>query len=256
MTNMDMVGLAIVLVVIGTPVLCIAIIAGWLRHRSALRKNQEAGLPGPANVNTPRMVRDLVVRPDAFFSAVSEGPANLFTPFLWLVAAAIVFSFGLLAGSDPLILTSSLQNVIFLNLLALVLMVPCIELAWLGVSGIFWVLSRLSGGSGSFRKTLQNTGYGLAAGLVLYGAILLLGALVLAVFQIPVTPFGSPAPGNRMVAGIVTGGSLVASFWAFILMAQGLRHAEKISLAKAAVAAGVPVLAFVIFSNLRYLAPA
>jgi len=205
-------------------------------------------------VNTPRMVLDLIVRPDAFFTTVSKGPASLFTPAIWLVAAGIVMSAGLMAGSDSVILKSGFGNVLFLNLLALVLMIITVMLAWTGVSGIFYALSHRFGGTGSFSKTLENTGYGLAAGFILYGLILLLGALVLTVFQVPVTPFGSPVPGNLVVAGIVTGGSLIAALWAFILMSRGLRHSMIIPPAKAAVSVGVPVLVFVIFSNLHYLA--
>jgi hypothetical protein len=256
MTNMDMVGLAFVLVVIGIPVLCVVVIAGYLAHRSAMKKNQENGIPGPVNAGTPEMVLDLVARPDAFFKTVSEGPVDLFAPFLWLVVAGIVFSFGLMAGSNPFILQSGVVNVLFLNLLALVLMIPSIALAWIGASGVFYAISHLSGGSGSFRKTLQNTGYGLAPGLVLYGLILLLGALVLTVLQIPVTPFGDPVPGSMVLAMIVTGGSLIASIWSFVLMTLGLRYSGNLSLAKAAVSVGVPVLVFLIFSNLHSLAPA
>jgi hypothetical protein len=55
---------------------------------------------------------------------------------------------------------------------------------------------------------------------------------------------------------IVTGGSLIALLWRFILMTHGLRHASALSPRKAAVCVGVPVLVFFLFSNLRYLAPA
>jgi hypothetical protein len=253
---MDMVGLGFLLVLIGMPLLCVVVIAGYLAHRSAIQKSTEDSSPGPASVNTPRMVLDLVVRPDAFFRTVSEGPATIFTPFLWLLAAAMVFSFGLMAGSAPMILASGFGNLLFLNLLALVLMTTTIVLAWIGASGIFWVLGHLLGGYGSFRKTLQNTGYGLAPGLVLYGLILMLGALLLTALQIPVTPFGNTVPADPLVTMIKTGGSLIASLWGFILMTHGLRYAQKISLAKAAVCVGVPFLVFVIFANLQYLAPA
>ncbi|HEX3001848.1 MAG TPA: Yip1 family protein [Methanoregula sp.] len=255
MTNMDMVGLASALVFLGVPILCIVIVAGYLAHRSAIKKNKEQGIQKPVNVNTPRMVHDLIVRPDTFFLTVSEKPATLFMPFLWLLIAGIVISVGLMAGSNPLILAAGFGNVLFLNLLAIVLMTVSIVLAWTGASGIFYVLSGLFGGSGSFRKTLQNTGYGLAPGLVLYGLALLLIPLALAIFQAPVTSPGNPVPQDLVLALIVTGGTLIASLWSFILMTHGLRHSRNISRAKAAVSVGVPVIIFLIFSNLRYLAP-
>lgn len=254
--SMNMVGLAFSLVFFGVPILCIGIIAGYLAQRSAKKKNREQGIPVPADVNSRRMIHDLVVRPDAFFKTVSQGPATIFTPFLWLFAAGIVISAGLMEGSNPLVLASGIGNVLFLNLLAIVLMTASIVLAWMGASGIFSVLSRLYGGSGSFRKTVQNTGYGLAPGLILYGLVLILAPFLLTAFQILVTSSGNPVPENLVLAGIVTGGTLIASLWSFVLMTRGIQYSMNVSPAKAAVSVGVPVLVFLIFSNLRYLAPA
>jgi len=255
MTNMEGVGLAFLIVIIGVPVLCAVVIAGWLADRSAMQKNREAGGPEPVNVNTRRMIRDLIIRPDAFFGKVSEGSDTLFTPFLWLFAGSIVMSAGVMAAVDLHFLTSGLVNVLFLSLVALVLMTSAIVLAWLASSGAFYVMSHLFRGSGSFRKTLQNTGYGLAPGLVLYGVVLLLGTLALTAFQIPVIPFGNPSPGNQMLSIIGRAGMLIASLWGFFLMTHGLRYARNLPLAKAAVSVGVPVVIFLIFSNLQYLAP-
>lgn len=255
MTNMEGVGLAFLIVIIGVPILCMAVIAGWLADRSGMKKNREKGVPEPVNVNTPRMVLDLFLRPDAFFRTVSEGSDTLFTPFLWLFVGSIVMSFGVMAAVDLHSFMYGVVNVLFLTLVALVLMTFAVVLAWIALSGVLYVASHLFRGSGSFWKTLQNTGFGLAPGLVLYGLILILASLALAAFQIPVVPFGNPAPGNLLLTVIGRAGTLIASLWVFVLMTYGLRYARNIPLEKAAVSVGVPVLIFLIFSNLQYLAP-
>jgi hypothetical protein len=255
MTNMEGVGLAFLIVIIGVPVLCAVVIAGWLAERSVMKEKRENGEPDPVIVNTHRMILDLIIRPDAFFRTVSEGSDTLFTPFLWLFAGSIVMSAGVMAAADLHFLLSGIVNVLFLSLVALVLMTSAIVLAWLASSGVLYVMSHLFRGSGSFRKTLQNTGYCLAPGLVLYGLVLLLCILALTAFQVPVIPFGNPSPGNQVFSIIGRAGVLIASLWVFLLMTHGLRYARNISLAKAAVSVGVPVVIFLIFSNLQYLAP-
>jgi hypothetical protein len=255
MTNMDGVGLAFLTVIIGVPLLCVGIIAGFLAHRSAVQKDREAGRPEAVDVNTPGMVRDLILRPDAFFRTASEGPDTLFAPFLWLFTASIMLSVGMMAAVDLHFFTSGIANVIFLTLLALVLMTLSTVLAWIASSGVVYLLSRLLGGAGPFRKTLQNTGYALAPGLVLYGLVLLLGTLALAALQVPVVPFGTPSPGNQLLSLIGRAGVLIASLWVFVLMSYGVRHARNISFRQAAVSAGVPVLLFLVFVNLQYLGP-
>jgi hypothetical protein len=256
MTNMDGVGLAFLIVIIGVPVLCAVVIAGYLAHRSVMKKNRDAGGPDPVNVNTHRMIRDLIIRPDAFFRTVSEGSDTLFTPFLWLFAGSIVMSAGLMAAVDLHIFTSGLTNVLFLSLVALVLMTVSTMLAWIASSGVVYLVSGLFQGSGPFRKTLQNTGYGLAPGLVLYGLLLLSGTLALTVLQVPVVPFGTPSPGNQLLSLIGRAGVFIALLWVFVLMSCGVRHARNISFLDAAVSAGVPVILFLVFVNLQYLAPA
>jgi len=158
-----------------------------------------------------------------------------------------------MSAADIHYITSGFGNVLFLTLLAWVMLTVAIVLAWLALSGIVFTMSHLFRGSGSFRKTLQNTGYGLAPGLMLYGLILLLASLALSAFQTPVIPFGNPASQNQVFLIIGWAGVLVASLWVFVLVSQGLRYARNIPLVKAAVSVGVPVLIFLIFSNLKYL---
>jgi len=255
MTNMDGVGLAFLVIIVGVPILCVCVIAGWMVHRSARKKSREAGGPEPVNVNTPHMIRDLLLRPDAFFRTVSEGPDTLFATFLWLLAASIVMSVGLMAAVSLNYFSSGIGNVLFLTLVAVVLMTLSSVLAWVASSGVVYLMSHLFRGSGSFKKTLQNTGYALAPGLALYGLVLLLGTLALAAFQVPVIAFGTPLAGNQLLAIISRAGTLIASLLVFLLMTYGLRHARNISPMKAAVSAGVPVLIFLVFVNLQYLGP-
>jgi hypothetical protein len=256
MTNMDGVGLAFMIVLVGVPILCVGIIAGWLAHRSAVQKDTAEGRPEAVDVNTTGMIRDLLLRPDTFFRTVSEGPDTLFAPVLWLFAGTIVLSLGVMAAVALHFFTSGIANVLFLTLVALVLMTFSTVLAWIASSGVAYLISHLFHGSGSFRKTLQNTGYGLAPGLVLYGLVLLLGTLALAALQVPVVPVGPPAPGNQMLSLIGRAGVLIASLWVFVLMTYGLRHTRNISFRQAVVSAGVPVLLFLVFVNLQYLGPA
>lgn len=209
------------------------------------------------DVNTSRMISDLILRPDAFFRKLEEGSESLFTPLLWLFASSIVMSIGMMAATDIHYFTFGIGGVLFLILVALVLLTFYTVLAWIGSSGFFYLTSGLfGGGSGPFRKTLQNIGYGLAPGLILYGLILLLGSLAVAASQIPVMPFGPPSLGNQLISIIGRAGTLIASLWGFILMTHGLRYARNLPFVKAAVLVGVPVVVSLIWLNLQYLGPA
>ncbi|MDD1660814.1 MAG: YIP1 family protein [Methanomicrobiales archaeon] len=197
----------------------------------------------------------LLVNPNAFFGRDPPEWEALRTPALIVLAAALV------AGATAFLTTGFLARimppdvqqyqgimVIFGTIGALV----GIFLFWVAWAGVFFVISLLFQGKGSFRRTLAATGYG-------YLPLVIGSAVSLAIFWvfspgIRVAPVTSVEEIQAAVTALTHQPVMVLSgilgiiflLWAANIWIFGIRYARGLTLRNAAVTVGVPVALYII----------
>jgi hypothetical protein len=131
---------------------------------------------------------------------------------------------------------------------------------WIIFAGVFTVISMVFKGSGSFKRTLQCTGYGLLP--VVIGSVI---SLLVALYYVPMiqapvlTSFSDPAAIQRAMEGVLqdpafreftlisTVISIIFLAWSANLWIFGMQHARSLPLKKAAVTVLVPVIIYVAY---------
>ena len=189
-----------------------------------------------------QQLRLLLFSPDRFFAERATRPVNLKTPFLIVCGLFLVEIVGnydtitaytrTLELADP-----SAYPIVYVGLAATALS-PF--LAWISYSAVFYGVSYLYRGRGTFLRTLVYVGYGCAP-------LIIGGLLHLALFQIislPVQDHFIPArvaAHATTVALIDAGIAIPVLLWCGFLWTAGMRHARSLSARQALVTVFVPV---------------
>ena len=208
---------------------------------------------------------DILVRPDAFFSSAMAEKESLKIPALIILSGGIVaaitgylmggLSAKMMAGVMP-----GLEVVITLSATAGALIGTFIF--WLVASGIFYVISSLLKGQGSFTRVLEVVGYGYLPQIA--GSILTLVAAVLYIPRITVPTLTKAAledpamieqvtkafmhdPAMMELTQITTLVSIVFMLWSAHIWIFGIKHARGLSPRDAAICVGIPVVLYVLY---------
>lgn len=208
---------------------------------------------------------DILVRPDAFFSKTIAEKESLKIPALIILSAGIVaaitgylmggLSAKMMAGVMP-----GLEVVITLSAMAGAFIGTFV--VWLVASGIFYLISSLLKGQGSFKKVLEVVGYGYLPQIA--GSILTLIAAVLYIPRITVPTLSKAAledpamieqvtkafmhdPAMMELTQITTLVSIVFMLWSAHIWIFGLKHARGLSMRNAAICVGVPIVLYVLY---------
>ena len=189
-----------------------------------------------------RQLKLLCLSPDKFFAERSTRPVNLKTPFLIVCGLFLVEIAGnydtIIAYARTLELADpSAHPIVYVGLAATALS-PF--LAWVSYSAVFYGVSYLYKGRGTFLRTLANVGYGCAP-------LIIGGFLHLALFQIislPVQDHFIPArvaAHTTVVSLIDAGVAIPVLLWCGFLWTAGMRHARSLAARQALVTVFVPV---------------
>ncbi len=189
-----------------------------------------------------QQLRLLLFSPDRFFAERATRPVNLKTPFLIVCGLFLVEIGGnydaittyarTLELADP-----SAHPIVYAGLFATALS-PF--LAWVSYSAVFYGVSYLYRGRGTFLRTLVYVGYGCAP-------LIIGGLLHLALFQIISLPMQDHFIPARVAAHATTvalidaGIAIPVLLWCGFLWTAGMRHARSLSARQALVTVFVPV---------------
>jgi len=189
-----------------------------------------------------RQLKLLCLSPDKFFAERSTRPVDLKIPALIIFGLFLVEIAGnydtIIAYARTLELADpSAHPIVYVGLAATALS-PF--LAWVSYSAVFYGVSYLYKGRGTFLQTLANVGYGCVP-------LIIGGFLHLALFQIislPVQDHFIPArvAAHTTVVSLVDAGVAIAVLlWCGFLWTAGMRHARSLSARQALVTVFVPV---------------
>ena len=210
-------------------------------------------------------IGDLLFRPDTFFRRVVAEPESLKIPALIVIAGGIIAAAAayVVAGtySKMFEAAAGAGMASFIGLAGAVsAFIMFVVIWWIIFAGAFTVISLVFKGSGSFKRTLQCTGYGLLP--VVIGSII---SLFVALYYVPMiqapvlTSFSDPAAIQRAVEGVFqdpafreftlisTAISIIFLAWSANLWIFGMQHARNLPLKQAAVTVLVPVVIYIVY---------
>ncbi|HPX72662.1 MAG: Yip1 domain protein [Euryarchaeota archaeon ADurb.BinA087] len=212
------------------------------------------------------MLPFLLFRPDTFFSERMNVPEDLKIPGIIAVIGAIIsaagaylasgvysglFSAAAGEGMAPVMGAVSALSAFFAFLI----------LWWIIFAGIFYLLSMVFSGSGTFRRTLEFTGYGLVP--VIIGLIIsaLVSLYYLPMVEVPViSNIQDPAAVQRFMNDILMDPafreytrisaviSVIFLAWSANLWIFGMKNARSLSIRNAIIVVLIPVIIFAIYT--------
>ena len=210
-------------------------------------------------------ILDILISPDAFFRNAINKKENLKVPLLIVLCGAIVsavhaYLVGGLTGKMMSALIPGMATIVTLS--AVIGAIVAIFLIWIVMTGIFYGLSFLFRGQGSFRRCLEFTGYGYLPQIL--GSVI---SVIVAFMYIPrvVVPQISAAaiqdpqaiqdavkalmhdPAMMEMTQIIAVISTVFLLWSANNWIFGMKYARNLSMRDAAICVGVPVIAYVLY---------
>jgi hypothetical protein len=205
---------------------------------------------------------NILTSPDAFFQEKITNNEDLRIPALIILAIGIIGAFtAVLVAQLSARMMPEFGSIILIA--AVVGTVTGAFFLWLIWSGLIYGLSLACAGEGSFKRTLEFTGYGFIPQAI--GSVITLGATL---YYLPHLsgPAVSPAHISQGIQGVqaamdammqtpamiqyleVTGLVTITFFlWSAFLWINGIRHARNLSPRDAILCAGVPSVLYVIF---------
>ena len=210
-------------------------------------------------------ILDTLISPDAFFRNAINKKEDLKVPLLIVLCGAIVgavhaYLVGGLTGKMMSALIPGMATIITLS--AVIGALVAIFLIWIVMTGIFYGLSFLFKGQGSFRRCLEFTGYGYLPQIL--GSVI---SVIVAFMYVPkvVVPQISAAamqdpqviqdavktlmhdPAMLEMTQIIVVITTVFLLWSANSWIFGMKYARNLSLRNAAICVGVPVIAYVLY---------
>ena len=202
---------------------------------------------------------NVLTTPNRFFSELSERDANLTIPagivlILALIEAILlVIIIGTIMRRFPGNMTQSGTDTAALIIVELISGFAF----WLVVAGVFYAISVLFKGNGSFKRCLEFTGYGFIPAIV---ASVIGLAVIMVVLRTIEFPVESPELMTQTLMPQLEQNALMKTLpiitnllglWGAYIWIFGIKHARNISTRDALITVGVPV-GIVIMSHLNY----
>lgn len=210
-------------------------------------------------------LQEVLVNPDAFFSSVLAEKESLKTPALIVLAGGIVAAvYGYLIGG----LSAKMMADVMPGMDAIIYLSATLGaligtfIFWLILAGIFYGISAVLKGSGSFNRVLEIVGYGYLPQII--GTLITLIAAVMYIPRITVPALSKAAledpammqeatkafmhdPAMMELTQITTLVSIVFMLWSAHIWIFGMKHARGLSPRDAAICVGVPIVLWVLY---------
>jgi hypothetical protein len=245
------------LMVIGVSILVlIVVISYFVHHYLSKRVSGDTGRPATGEISSRKVaLRKILFHPDVSFGQVTESKTNLFRPFLLITISGLIFYTGFWSLVLFLSRKTGLLLALFWGIGSYPFTVIFIYLGWCILSALFFTLSTLFKGTGLFKTTLQNTGYGMAFVLLFSGVLVvvstginssLLGDPNFDEFQRAVAATGIPYESpDQIPTEIIYILSLIPFIGGVILWSYGLKHSRTIPFSRATILVSVVIAVIV-----------
>ena len=207
----------------------------------------------------------ILINPNAFLQDRMKENVSLKIPALIVLVSAIISAAAAYLMVTPTIkmmsnILSGMDTIIVLAAVVVTIVVTFIS--WLVYAGIFYILSTMFKGKGTFNRTLEIVGYGFLP-QVMGGIITVIVALEyipnVIVQSIPAGTTDSQVilaattnlmhdPAMMAFTQITTLISIVFLLWSANIWIFGLQHSRLLSVRDAALCVGVPVVLYILYT--------
>ncbi len=208
---------------------------------------------------------DILIRPGAFFEDAIAEKESLKIPGLIVLVLGIVSSvygylIGGLTGKMMAGLIPGMESIIAISTILGALL--GIFIFWMIWAGVFYLVSVVFKGNGTFKRTLEFVGYGYLPQI--FGAILTLIVAMQYIPRVIVPQIATNAaedpqliqeavnalmhdPAMMEMTQITSIISIVFLLWSANIWIFGLQHARKLSVRDAALCVGIPVVVYILY---------
>jgi hypothetical protein len=210
-------------------------------------------------------VIDILFHPDAFFrNVVTEKEDLKFPAIIVLIGSLAAAGYGyLIGGLTARMMSSAMPGIdTIITLSSVIGAVIGTFIFWIVGAGIFYAISTVFKGQGSFKRVLEIVGYGYLPQI--FGSLITLVAAIEYVPKISVPTLSSAAlqdptvmeqtmkafmhdPAMFELTQITSLVAVVFLLWSASIWIFGLQHARQLSLKDAALCVGIPVILYVIY---------
>ena len=212
-----------------------------------------------------RSFTDILINPNAFFADVMGEQENFRLPLIILLAGGIIAAgYGyLIGGVTAKMMSGALPGIdIIITLSSAIGALIGVFIFWVVWAGVIYLISSAFKGKGTFKRTLQVTGYGYLPQV--FGSLICLIAAFEYVPKIVVPQISSammqdPAavqgittamlrdPAMLELTQITTVITIVFLLWSANIWIFGLQHARGISTRDAALTVGIPLVIYIAY---------
>lgn len=208
---------------------------------------------------------DILIRPGAFFKDAIVEKESLKIPglivlVLGIVSAVYGYLIGGLTGKMMTGLIPGMESIIAISTILGALL--GIFIFWVIWAGVFYIVSLVFKGNGTFNRTLEFVGYGYLPQI--FGAILTLIVAMQYIPRVIVPQIATNAaedpqliqeavnalmhdPAMMEMTQITSIISIVFLLWSANIWIFGLQHARKLSVRDAALCVGIPVVVYILY---------
>ena len=208
---------------------------------------------------------DILIRPGAFFKDAIVEKESLKIPglivlVLGIVSAVYGYLIGGLTGKMMAGLIPGMESIIAISTILGALL--GIFIFWMIWAGVFYLVSVVFKGNGTFKRTLEFVGYGYLPQI--FGAILTLIVAMQYIPRVIVPQIATNAaedpqliqeavnalmhdPAMMEMTQITSIISIVFLLWSANIWIFGLQHARKLSVRDAALCVGIPVVSYILY---------
>jgi len=208
---------------------------------------------------------DILIRPDTFFENVFKEKESLKIPAL-IVLAGAVFAAAyatMISGLTGSMMASAMPGMeTFIAISTVIFTIIAVLIVWVIMAGVFFGMSLLFKGQGSFTRCLEGVGYGYLPQV--FGTLV---SLIIAFDYIPkiVVPQVSSSalqdpqvlteavtalmqdPAMRELTQISTLISIVFLLWSANSWIFAMKHARALSMRDSAICVGVPIVIYILY---------
>ena len=208
---------------------------------------------------------DILIRPGAFFKDAIVEKESLKIPGLIVLVLGIVSSvYGyLIGGLTGKMMTGLIPGMELIIAISTILgSLLGIFIFWVIWAGVFYIVSLVFKGNGTFKRTLEFVGYGYLPQI--FGAILTLIVAMQYIPRVIVPQIATNAaedpqliqeavnalmhdPAMMEMTQITSIISIVFLLWSANIWIYGLQHARKLSVRDAALCVGIPVVLYILY---------
>jgi len=209
---------------------------------------------------------DILIKPGAFFKDAVAEKENLKIPavivlVLGIISALYAYLISGVTGKMMAGLFSGMESIITISS-ALGALIG-IFIFWAIWAGVFYLISSVFGGNGTYKRTLEFIGYGYLPQI--FGAVLSVIVAILYLPRVVVPHLASGAiqedpqilqeaiktlmhdPAMMEMTQIISIISIVFLLWSANIWIFGLQHSRKLSPRDAALCVGIPVVLYILY---------